>query len=591
MNLLRPSNLKRALFFIVIDIAIFIFSTYLAYLLRFDFDIEQTYINGMYMVMFYILLVRLGMFFYLKIYFISWRHFSIVDLVRIVSVLIISSLTLIVAIYLFRDQNLVIPRSIVPMEFFIALFLIFSVRISKRMYLEIILKNDAYIPTLIIANTDKSVSIIKTLQVSNEHKYKPMLIIDDKYVGMSVNSIPVQSFAYLENTNDIFDAAIIDQSVDIQKVYPLLKKLEIEDFKVSQNYKDTKIELKNISVEDLLARHPKDLDKTVIKNFIKNKTILITGAGGSIGSEIVRQCVSFEAKKLVLVDHSEYNLYSIEQEIANSGVQVVPVMISVVDKQNIQKVFEKHKPHIVIHAAAYKHVPLCEENISQAIKNNIIGTKNIIDLSCDNGAEKVVLISTDKAVRPTNVMGTTKRICELYAQNVDSKNTEVVAVRFGNVLGSSGSVIPKFKSQLESGGPITVTHPDITRYFMLIPEACELVLQAASIGKGGEVFILDMGEPIKIVDLAYKMIELSGKKDIEVKFTGLRPGEKLYEELLIDESEGSTPYESITVAKSTFYDIVKLNSDIEKLIEFENDIEAQLEYLKIIVPEFNHMKG
>jgi FlaA1/EpsC-like NDP-sugar epimerase len=246
-------------------------------------------------------------------------------------------------------------------------------------------------------------------------------------------------------------------------------------------------------------------------------------------------------------------------------------------------------PDIVMHAAAYKHVPLCEENISQAIKNNIIGTKNIIDTACEYETKKVVLISTDKAVRPTNVMGTTKRICELYAQNKKSQKTEVVAVRFGNVLGSSGSVIPKFKSQLENGGPITVTHPEITRYFMLISEACELVLQAGSLARGGEVFILDMGKPIKIVDLATKMIELSGKKDIEIKFTGLRSGEKLYEELLIDESEGTTPYDSITVGKSTYYDIAMLNKDIVKLIELQNDKQAQLSQLKKIVPEFSHM--
>ncbi|MBN2782348.1 MAG: polysaccharide biosynthesis protein [Campylobacterales bacterium] len=384
--------------------------------------------------------------------------------------------------------------------------------------------------------------------------------------------------------------SLYDELQEVAHTIKILPSLE-------QIFKDDPFskQLKDIGVEDLLARHPKDLDKTAIRNFLKEKTVLITGAGGSIGSEIVRQCILFDVKKLILVDHSEYNLYAIEQEVEHSEVEVVSVMISVVDKESVQRVFEMHSPQIVIHAAAYKHVPLCEENISQAIKNNIVGTKNIIDIACDAKVQKVVLISTDKAVRPTNVMGTTKRICELYAQNKisqeDKKNnpTEIVAVRFGNVLGSSGSVIPKFKAQLQNGGPITVTHPEITRYFMLIPEACELVLQAGSLGKGGEVFILDMGEPIKIVDLAKKMCELSGKKDIEIKFTGLRTGEKLYEELLLDESEGTTPYESITVGKSTHYDIDKLNSDIAKLLELEGDTKAQLQQLKYIVPEFNHM--
>jgi FlaA1/EpsC-like NDP-sugar epimerase len=348
-------------------------------------------------------------------------------------------------------------------------------------------------------------------------------------------------------------------------------------------------QLKDISVADLLARYPQDLDKHKISTFIDDKTILITGAGGSIGSELVRQCIKYNAKKLILLDHSEFNLYKIEQEIMNAS-DVICVMQSVVNKVQLQKTFKKHKPQIVIHAAAYKHVPLVEANIEEGVLNNVLGTKNCIDVAIENNVEKFILISTDKAVRPTNVMGATKRICELYAQNVvtseDSKSeyTEIVAVRFGNVLGSSGSVIPKFKDQIERGQNITVTDPEITRYFMLIPEACELVLQAGAIGRGGEIFILDMGEPIKIVDLAKKMIELSGRDDIKIEFTGLRPGEKLYEELLIDDSDMHTEYESITVASPTYYDIQKLNSDIELLLQGDD----RLKNLKIIVPEFDH---
>ncbi|WP_418186777.1 UDP-N-acetylglucosamine 4,6-dehydratase (configuration-retaining) [Aliarcobacter lanthieri] len=341
-------------------------------------------------------------------------------------------------------------------------------------------------------------------------------------------------------------------------------------------------QLKDIGVEDLLARYPKDLDKNAIQNFIKDKVVLITGAGGSIGSEIARQCKAYGAKQLLLVEHSEFNLYSIIEELRDKNV--IPLMQSVRDLKTLEKTFDQYKPQIVIHAAAYKHVPLVEHNILEGITNNIIGTKNCIDLSIKYDVEKFVLISTDKAVRPTNVMGTTKRICELYAQNVEAKNTEIVAVRFGNVLGSSGSVIPKFKSQIEKGGPITVTHPDITRYFMLIPEACELVLQAASIGKGGEIFILDMGEPIKIVDLAKKMIELSGRSEIKIEFCGLRVGEKLYEELLINDSDTKTQYESITVASPTKFDINELNKKIDELIVCDD----KLRKLKEIVPEFEH---
>ncbi len=338
----------------------------------------------------------------------------------------------------------------------------------------------------------------------------------------------------------------------------------------------------DISVEDLLARHPQDLDKSTIETFIQDKVILVTGAGGSIGSEICRQCEKYGAKKLILLDHSEFNLYSIEQEIKD--IPTVAVMENIRDLELIDKTFAKHRPEIVIHAAAYKHVPLVEANITEAILNNIVGTKNVIDTAIKYYVEKFVMISTDKAVRPTNVMGTTKRICELYAQNSNGKGTDIVAVRFGNVLGSSGSVIPKFKAQIEKGENITVTHPEITRYFMLIPEACELVLQAGAIGSGGEIFILDMGEPIKIVDLAKKMIELSGRDDITIEFTGLRPGEKLYEELLIDESDAQTQYKSITVARPTLYDREQLNKDIEELVN-SND---KLKKLKEIVPEFEH---
>jgi FlaA1/EpsC-like NDP-sugar epimerase len=284
-----------------------------------------------------------------------------------------------------------------------------------------------------------------------------------------------------------------------------------------------------------------------------------------------------------LIDHSEYNLYQIEQEIGKKA-DIVCVMQSVVNRPQLQKTFEMHKPQVVVHAAAYKHVPMVEANIEEAILNNVIGTKNCIDTAIENGVEKFILISTDKAVRPTNVMGTTKRICELYAQNVDPKKTEIVAVRFGNVLGSSGSVIPKFQSQIQKGENITVTHPDITRYFMLIPEACELVLQAGAIGKGGEIFILNMGEPVRIVDLAQKMIELSGQEGIEIEFSGLRPGEKLYEELLIDGSEKATEYDSITIAAPTPYPIDKLNGDIDALLRDKNPLDK----LKEIVPEFHH---
>ena len=428
-------------------------------------------------------------------------------------------------------------------------------------------------------------------------EYKVKYFVDDDKIlqGRSIDGIRViskQKLKELVDTKNKYDLLVIampsankDRIKEIhENLSPYFKQIKIlptiEEILRDKNFS---AQLKDISVEDLLARHPKDLDKKTIKKFIGGKKVLITGAGGSIGSEISRQCANFGASELILLDHSEFNLYSIAEELCEFKPHLV--MQSVSNLELLDKTFEKYKPDIVIHAAAYKHVPLVEDNIGEAIINNIIGTKNTIDCAIKHDVKKFVLISTDKAVRPTHVMGTTKRICELYAQNINThQNTEIVAVRFGNVLGSSGSVIPKFKAQIEAGKNITVTHPDITRYFMLIPEACELVLQAGSIGRGGEIFILDMGEPIKIVDLAKKMIELSGRDDIDIEFSGLRPGEKLYEELLINDSDMKTEYESITVAGKTEYDIKQLNQDIIELLSCENKIEK----LKKIVPEFDH---
>ncbi len=483
----------------------------------------------------------------------------------------------------------------ISISFFISeLFLyIFSINFLMYIYFYFINKSKVLkTKSVIIYGAGKAG--IKLASEFADSEYRVECFVDDDKIiqNRSIDSLKVVSVNELKKKcKEKFDLLVIampsaeksrikeiyeelnDRFLEIQILPSLSEILEEKDF--SQ-------QLKDISVEDLLARHPKDLDKEKIAEFIADKVILVTGAGGSIGSEICRQCEKYGAKKLVMLDHSEYNLYAINEEIKN--IPTATMMQSITDRDALKKTFAKYQPDIVIHAAAYKHVPLVEANIYEGIYNNVIGTKNIIDVSINHHVKKFVMISTDKAVRPTNVMGTTKRICELYAQNSNGRGTDIVAVRFGNVLGSSGSVIPKFKKQIEAGGPITVTHPDIIRYFMLIPEACELVLQAGAIGSGGEIFILDMGEPIKIVDLAQKMVELSGRDDIKIEFTGLRPGEKLYEELLIDESDAQTEYESITVAKPTKYDLEKLNSDIEELLVCED----KLQKLKEIVPEFNH---
>ncbi len=577
----QPSELKRKLFFIFFDIAIIAIATFIAFALRFDFLIPDEYDSSLVLTVVFLIFTRIPLFYHFKIYDISWRHFGFKDTTNLVYVTVFSTIFLLLFSYLVRGSEYIIPRSIIPIEFFISLFMIFALRISKRLYLESYKINVDGKSTIIIADLDKANTILRTIN-HQKSDYYPIAIINKKHQNIKVNGIKVYTLEGFRDNTTSCEVAIIDESIALPEIYDELHSMGILSIKVASDYGDYGAALKNVSVEDLLARNPQDLDKEKIANFIKGKVVLVSGAGGSIGSEICRQCELFGAKKLILLDNSEFNLYSISENIRD--VETISVMKSVVNVEQLDETFKKYKPDIVIHAAAYKHVPLVEQNINEAIINNIIGTKNIIDTSIKHGVEKFVMVSTDKAVRPTNVMGTTKRVCELYAQNSNERGTDIVAVRFGNVLGSSGSVIPKFKAQIAAGKNITVTHPDITRYFMLIPEACELVLQAGAIGSGGEIFILDMGEPIKIVDLAQKMIELSGKPNIKIEFSGLRPGEKLYEELLIDDSDTSTEYESITVASPTFYDLEQLNTDIEELLNSSN----QLEVLKKIVPEFDH---
>lgn len=584
--LLTPSPLKRILFFLLSDTLISLFTLYFAYNLRFNFQIPLNFIDNFAVIFIVLLLLKISVFIYFRLYRTAWRFFSLYEIKKILIAHIIAYSVFFIIFLIFSESMSPLARSIIIIDFMLSLVFISLLRLSKRIILESG-KNTKYKNTLIIGANS---SINSLLHDKKNLEYTPVAIVDgsELLIGTYILNLKVYALKDLEKVikTKSIEAVIISKDYSQERlveIYETLNELEISDIKIVNTLSNGKNkELKDISVEDLLARHPKDLDKEKIENFIKDKVVLITGAGGSIGSEISRQCKFFGAKQLILLDHSEYNLYQISEELKDANI--VSVMQTVRKTEFLEATFKKYKPNIVIHSAAYKHVPLVEDNILEGISNNIIGTKNCIDLSIEYGVEKFVLISTDKAVRPTNVMGTTKRICELYAQNVISGKTEIVAVRFGNVLGSSGSVIPKFKAQIEVGQNITVTHPDITRYFMLIPEACELVLQAASIGKGGEIFILDMGDPIKIVDLAKKMIELSGKENISIEFCGLRPGEKLYEELLINDSDKNTDYESITVANSTYFDIDELNAKIDELLICEDKISK----LKEIVPEFNH---
>jgi len=584
---MRPTALKRTLFFLLFDGIISALTLYFAYQLRFSFDVPLDMYSSFAKIFITIFLLKVFALFLFKIYFVAWRFFGLNEAKNLFKAHLMAYGVFSIIFLLFPEFFLPFPRSLIIIDFFLSFTCIGALRIAKRILFET--ASTKVNPTLILGANHKAATIIKSF-LNKELPYYPVAIVDlndSHMIGTYLSGVKIHNLSQLEKLTiqNGATAAIITEKLnpkELSGLHDKLSNLGITEIKLAHLVSDKLEELKSVAIEDLLAREPKDLDSTRIKNFIQDKSVLITGAGGSIGSELVRQCVQYGAKKLILIDNSEYSLYSICEELYELSTPYEAILCSVVNSEKMNSIFNEQKPQIVLHAAAYKHVPLCEANPKEAIVNNILGTKICIDAAIAHNVQKFILISTDKAVRPTNVMGATKRVCELYATNVDAKNCEIAAVRFGNVLGSSGSVIPKFKAQIEKGGPITVTHPEITRYFMLITEACQLVLQAASLAKRSETFILDMGEPVKIVDLAKRMLKLYGKSGIPIIYTGLRPGEKLYEELLIEQSDALTPYESITVAKHTPYPIDKLNTIIEKLLLSDRP----LKLLGQIVPEY-----
>jgi len=590
-NFFQPTNSKRTLFFMLIDIVISFSTIIFAYLLRFSFNIPIEYISGMVKMLIILIPLKILFLYLFKIYFIAWRFFGLNEYKRIVTSHFVVYLIFTAVVFLFYKALIPFPRSVILIDLSLSLFFIGFIRVSKRLYLERssdkLKKN-----MLIVGVNDRATHLIKSA-VRGDIEYHPVALIseDKSSIGTYFSNIKVYNQLDLTDLIKRFEveSVVLTEKLEqkeLDYLFTVLNLAGIKEIKQMQMFEDDTPKLSDISIEDLLARKPQDLDRLSIANFIIGKVVMITGAGGSIGSELSRQVKMFGAKQIILLDNCEYNLYAINEELNHHNS--ICVMQDVKNRELLAKTFALYQPDILLHAAAYKHVPLCEENIKEAIDNNVTGTKNIIDLSVEYHVKKVVLISTDKAVRPTNVMGATKRICELYAQSIPSYETEIVAVRFGNVLGSSGSVIPKFTSQIERGKNLTVTHPEITRYFMMIPEACQLVLQASSIAKGREIFILDMGKPIKIMDLAKRMIELSGRDDIEIEITGLRAGEKLYEELLINEADLKTEYSSIMVVQDipSPYEIL-----LEKIERLENSETNLIETLKEIVPEFNHQRN
>ena len=568
MKLLKPTAIKRVLFFVFVDIILSIFTIILAFLIRFKFHIPSDFYNSVFTTFLILIPLKIVILAVFRQYSITWKFYSFVDAKNLLKAHIVIYAIFGVIIFL-GFHYFYIPKSIAIIDFFASFVMLGSLRFFKRLLIE---NNRNEKQVIFIGANTKTQNLIKRC-LNGELDFYPIAIYDEVESESYISNVKVLNIDKLDKN---VDSAIITKQLSPQALDNLVKKLTnlgINDIKIATDFEN---KLKNISIEDLLARKPKDIDTKEIEKFIKNKIVLVTGAGGSIGSEIVRLCDKFGAKQIIMVDKCEYNLYQISNEV--NGVEI----LCSVNSPLLENTFKEYKPEIVIHTAAYKHVPICEENPMSCIYNNVFGSIRVIDLAIKYQVQKLVNISTDKAVRPTNVMGASKRVVELYAKNVPSKNTEIVSVRFGNVLGSSGSVVPFFKKLIEENKNLLVTHPEITRYFMLIPEACSLVLQAGAIAKGGELFILDMGKPIKIKNLAEKMIKLSGK-NLKIEYIGLRKGEKLYEELLISDNDLKTQYESILIVNEQKKDFEFLQNKLKKL-------KKDWKIIKEIVPEYKGMK-
>ncbi len=594
--LLKPTKFSRFAFFLLGDIFISILSVYIAFLLRFSGDIPNEFYKGALLSASSLTAIKIFYFWFLRIYLVPWRFFGLYEARKLFYAHVMAALTFLILFFLASKIFNPFPRSVIIIDAAISFILIGGIRISKRMFLsekKNITNNE---PCIVVGATSKTFHVLKGMR-QKYINYYPVGVVDgrpelvgtycENYVVRAKGEIPQMIKDSGAKTAIIALALYPDE---LKQLYDELFAYGLKDIKLFSLLEDESKKIRDVSIEDLLARKPKDLDTKAIENFIKDKIVLVTGAGGTIGSEICKQCLKFGAKRLIMVEHSEFNLYSIN-EATGADMRNELKMINIVYHRELEEVFAEFHPEVVVHAAAYKHVPLCEFNPHLAVKNNIIGTKNVIDLSKKYGAKKVVLISTDKAVRPTNIMGTTKRICELYALNSNdaASDTQIVAVRFGNVLGSNGSVIPLFEKQIKAGGPVTVTDPNIIRFFMLIPEACRLVLEAGTMGNGGEIFIFDMGKPVKIVDLAKRMIRLSGAHNISIEFTGLRHGEKLYEEVLSDKEKNlPTKNPNIMVAQVREYDYTDACSSEKELFELSytyNDLEI-VRKMKEMVPEY-----
>ncbi|VAX08678.1 UDP-N-acetylglucosamine 4,6-dehydratase [hydrothermal vent metagenome] len=579
-----------------------------AYWLRFNLGvIPETYLERAVAVLPLLIVIQAGMNWFFGLYRGVWRFASIPDLIRIlqaVTVALIVDFGLLFLVFRLED----VPRS-VPIIFGVLLVMLltgprFFYRWLKDHHID--LRSGERV--LIVGAGKAGEMLVRDLLRKGSHSYRPVAFVDNKqrWHGQDVHGIPVvddcnaiPQVVEKYNIDFVMLAVPSARPAQMRHLVELCEQSGVQfrtvpELDALMSGRVTINQLREVSIEDLLGRDQISLNWDGISAGLKGKTILVTGSGGSIGSELCRQVARLEPANLLLLDHSEYNLYAIEMELGESfpDVSLHAYIGDVSDKATVERLFVTHHPDIVFHAAAYKHVPLLEHQIREAVHNNVLGTRVVALAASRHGCSEFVLISTDKAVNPTNIMGSTKRLAEIFCQNLNGRSeTRFITVRFGNVLGSAGSVVPLFRKQIEAGGPITVTHPDMERYFMTIPEASQLIMQAAVIGDGGEIFVLDMNEPIKISYLAEQMIRLSGKvpgEDIEIKYIGLRPGEKLYEELFHDqEALEATEHQKIFLARHRKVDWEALETamhSLEQACEVFDDIQL-MEQLQTFVPE------
>lgn len=597
---------------LIIDIYIVTNTFFLAYFIRFNFTLNFDR-SALLVQLPYVITAALVSFLIIGSYKGIIRHTGVKDAIHIFLANMLMLALLGGFVILNRNFNLIakftIPLSILVIHFLLnTIVLIVSRYLFKEIYRYLISDIKPNKRILIYGAGDAGLLTYSVLTEDKDNDIQVVGFVDDdnKKRGKQINGLKVYELKNI-TPKFVLEKKIDEIIISIQKIKPsrlieIVDKLSVLSVKVKivppvKNWIENKLnpqQIKSVHIEDLLGRDPITLDNSILKKEFNNKVVLITGAAGSIGSEIARQITNFRYQKLILIDQSESELYNLQQYFIHKKIQnITAIVADIRTKKRMESIVQEYQPTIIFHAAAYKHVPLMEDNPYEAVRVNVMGTKIMADLAIKYAVEKFVMVSTDKAVNPTNVMGATKRIAEMYINAVNNKGkTKFITTRFGNVLGSNGSVIPIFQSQIKNGGPLTVTHKEITRYFMTIPEACQLVLEAGAMGSGGEIFVFDMGESIKIYDLALNMIRLSGlnhPEDIDIQITGLRPGEKIKEELLGNgENTTATYHDKIMIATVKKINSSIVTKQINELCNFNNELNFELIVVKMkeIVPEF-----